>query len=267
MTEWEQIKKEYREIPIPTDGPHQMLEVIAVAKRRRNRWKHIVKYGSLVAAAMLVIMILPGIFLFSGGFGGSSDMAAPESAVSKEESTGNGGWFMMDAAESVMDNDMALPPGTSAPEEGYEGKTNSGGSSMNDFQTEANNSDDANYGINNSVSGVENEAEAIPTPAVGQSNPAQSADKAVGEQEKIVLPREVISKEILRQMEERMQVKGETYYIKSEAYPDGFEMISEEQAYYVNEEGLLVIVFEAGMVAPEEQGIVEFVIPAEVTAP
>ena len=37
--------------------------------------------------------------------------------------------------------------------------------------------------------------------------------------------------------------------------------------YYINEEELYVIVFEAGEIAPEEQGRLEFVIPAEVVSP
>lgn len=75
--------------------------------------------------------------------------------------------------------------------------------------------------------------------------------------------REEISKEILRQMEERMQTRGETYYIKSETYPDGFSLLKDTQAYYYSD-GNLVITFAAGEVAPESQGTVEFIIPPEV---
>lgn len=242
MTEWEQIKKEYREIPIPTDGPHQMLEAIADAKRKRKRnsWKHIAKYGSIVAAAMLVVIILPGILLFSGGFGGSNDMAVTESAVSKEDSIGSDGWFTKDSAESVME-DINMAP---AADTEYNNKTNAGGSSENG-------------GMDFTV-----------TPAVGQNNPEQSKNNTeLKKEEVLTLPLNAISAEILRQMEERMKAAGETYYIKSEAYPEGFEKITEEQEYYINEDGLFVIVFETGKVAPEEQGIVEFVIPAEVAVP
>ena len=37
--------------------------------------------------------------------------------------------------------------------------------------------------------------------------------------------------------------------------------------YYINEQGLLVIVLEAGESAQEEQGAMEFVIPKEVVSP
>lgn len=246
MTEWEQIKKEYREVSIPADGPHQMLKVLAEAKRKRDRWKHLAKYGSIVAAAILVIVILPGMLLFSQGFGGSMDMAATESAVSKEESTGINGWFTKDSAETVEeDRNMA--------------------------SAEIVDSDDFDYGMSNIVVEAESGTDFTVTPAAGQNSPEQSMDNTkLNKEEKkevLTLPLNAISAEILRQMEERMKTTGETYYIKSEAYPEGFEKITEEQEYYINEDGLFVIVFETGKVAPKEQGIVEFVIPAEVAVP
>lgn len=263
MTEWEQIKKEYREIPIPADGPRQMLESIADAKRKRDRWKHVVKYGSIVAAAMLVVLILPGILLFSGGFGGSNDMAAPESAVKNEESTGSNGWFAKDSAENATDNDNMAPP----PEAMYDDKTNSGGSSMSTNQEVMTEAGSPDYGMNKSDSALDECTTAIPTPAAGQADTPQKAESVQATQEAMLGNEEAISAEILRQMEERMQKNDEAYYIRSEEYPNGFEIISKEQEYYVNEDGLFVIVFEAGMVAPEAMGVIEFIIPAEVAAP
>jgi len=269
MTEWEQIKKEYKKIPVPADGPHQMLEVIAAAKHKRDRWKHIAKYGSIVAAAMLMIVILPGIFLFSGGFGGSSDMAAPESAVSRKESTGSNEWFTKDSAESVMENsNMALKPDTEY------NKTNAGASSGNgttDSSTEMVDADSVDYGVNDKFFGAESGTDSMLTPAAGQESPEQSTDSTeLNREEKIEefsLPLDAVSAEILRQMEERMKETEETYYIKSETCPNGFVRITGEQEYYINEEGLYVIVFEAGKVAPKEQGKVEFVIPAKIVQP
>lgn len=272
MTEWEQIKKEYREVPIPANGPHQMLEVIAEAKRKRGRerWKHMAKYGSVVAAAILVIVILPGILFFSQGFGGSNDMATTESAVCEEESTGSDDWFTRDSAESVMeDRNMASTSDTE-----YSSTPNAGGSSGNDGADSLAgiaDSDDFDYGISNKVAGSESGTDFMPTPAAGQISPEQSTSNTeLNEEEKkeeLILPLTAISAEILRQMKVRMKETDETYYMKSETCPDGFEKITEEQDYYINEEGLYVIIFEAGEVAPKEQGNVEFVIPAEVAQP
>lgn len=208
MTQWEQIKKEYRDIQVPANGPHQMLQTIADAKqkRNRNRVKYLTRYGA-VAAALLIIVLLPGMLLFSGGYSAKNDAACME-AESKAE---NGAGFKQSAAE---DMDMM--------------------------------------------------------PVSGNSAPAPEASFDMGEKSEAVpwlKYREEISKEIIKQMEDRMQNNGETYYIKGEAYPEGFELLSEEQEYYVNGEGLWVFVFREGTVAPEEQGIVEFVIPAEVVSP
>ncbi|MBP3569399.1 MAG: DUF3298 domain-containing protein [Lachnospiraceae bacterium] len=265
MTEWEQIKKEYREIPVPTNGPHQMLRTIADAKRKRDRWKRITKYGSMVAAAMLVVLILPGIWLFSGGFGGSEDMAALESAVSNEESAESNGWFKMDSAktEDATENKIKVPA-MSADNNRVESAEENSDSYAPKVENDAAN---AAYGTNAGSDNAENTADFLPTPSVEQGNLKQSTGNLRQEEELSSFPVDAISKEILRQMEERMLETEETYYIKSATYPNGFESITAEQTYYINGDGLYVIQFEAGEVAPKEQGVIEFVIPAEVAAP
>ena len=101
MTELEQLKKEYREIPVPADGPHQMLETIASAKRKRNRFKNLAKYGSVAAAAVLVLL-LPGMLLFSGSFAAKEDSAYMEADKVAAESTGADGMFDMKADKIVL---------------------------------------------------------------------------------------------------------------------------------------------------------------------
>lgn len=202
MTEWEQIKNEYKDVPVPAEGLNQVLQAMAEAKRnrRRCRVKNIARYGTVAAAVLLVVLVVPGMLLFSGGFGGVAN----------------------DAASTMMDTTAAteecLPDSAVAETEREDGLMEKSAS------------------FNTAAGGMVKEQEAI-------------------------------SKEILRQMEERMQKNGETYYIRSEEYPEGFALISEEQEFYINEEGLLVFVFRAGTVAPKEQGDVEFIIPAEVAVP
>ena len=231
MTQWEQIKKEYSEIPIPVDGEQQVLYAIAKAKSKRDsnrhRWKQVVKYATVAAASLLVIFVMPMMLLFSGGLGAAKN-------------------------EASMAPDCATDTTISE-----------------DFCTE-------NAIANNSDRGAAEDTEmkqfadamapvySAGAPEMEETVEEAGADDMPGE---FAWDEDVVSEEILRQMEERMQQYGETYYIKSEQYPNGFERIDEQTEYYINDEGLLVIVFAAGTVAPKEQGDVEFVIPAEVMIP
>lgn len=215
MTEWEKLKKEYREIPVPEKGPHQMLQTIAKAKDERMRHHNLARYGTVAAAAFLVLL-LPGMLLLSGGLGGSQKNSAMMEADCAVQSVPEGGWYAKDSMdETTIDNTAA-----EAPEYSYK----------NDVQTT-----------------FKATAEGVIVPATEETS----------------LPdehREAISREIFGQMEERMQNNNETYYVKGEECPENF-------TYYINEEGLLVVVFEAGLIAPKEQGTVEFIIPAEVYSP
>lgn len=210
MTEWEQLKKEYKEIPIPAEGPHQVLEAMAKAKQKRSRWKTTVKYSAMAAAAVLVVVLVPGVLL-SGGFGAKMNDCAAESV---QESYYDGA-----AVKDAIRNDTS-------------------GSSTATAEN-ATKSEATMESIEDNMASVETE---VPWAEM----------------------RVAISQEILRQMEERGMLSEGTSYTRSELYPEGFEELEETQEYYFNEEGLLVIVFAPGEVAPGEQGTVEFVIPADV---
>ncbi len=230
MTQWEQIKKEYKDTPIPANGPQQVLESMAKAKQKRNRYKSLIRYGTVAAAVLLVILIVPRLFLFSGG-------AAKESAD---------GFYMQDA-----DVKNSASVGES------ESKENGGAANKAETPLKAPACD--------SASGPD-VAESI----VDESAPED--DRSSGELAKdgVALwaeKQDEISKEIINQMQLRMQEQNEIYYIKSEQHPDGFERLNHDQSYYISKEGLLVIVFAAGEVAPAEQGRAEFIIPAEVFLP
>ncbi len=221
MTQWEEMKKAYGDIPIPADGPLKLLETMEKAKQQRNqaakqkqcRIRAFTKYATIAAAVFVVVLLVPGIMLFSGGFGATAEDAAMpmEPEQSYNNTAGNASnWY---AKTESADNNTAVPEVES--------------SSMMDSMV------------------------------------TQEASVEVFSPE----VREAVSKEILRQMEKRMQAADGTYYIKSEAYPQGFEQITERQQHYINAEGLLVIIFSKGTVAPVEQGRVEFVIPATVFQP
>lgn len=75
---------------------------------------------------------------------------------------------------------------------------------------------------------------------------------------------QAVSEEISRQMQSQIAEDTAFYYLKNQEELDGFEVISEEQNYYFNSEGQLVIVFDEYDVAPGSEGCPEFVIADEV---
>jgi len=214
MTQWEQLKNEYREIPVPVNGQAQMLVAMEKARQKRSNRKKYVKYASLAAAAMLVLLLMPKNMFRMG-----SKSAAPESAARD-----NGG-MMFDA---VMEE--------SAVEEGFwftGTDTATGSAEMDMSQAEtpmeevpAEESIDATEDLMTSIT------QGAPT------------DRREFSAEELA----AISLEISKQTGEGV-------------------IVDNSVEYYINEEELYVIVFEAGEIAPEEQGRLEFVIPAEVVSP
>ena len=75
---------------------------------------------------------------------------------------------------------------------------------------------------------------------------------------------QAVSQEISRQMQSQIEEDGAFYYLKNQEEPDGFEVISQEQNFYFNSEGQLVIVFDEYNVAPGSEGCPEFVIEDHV---
>lgn len=74
----------------------------------------------------------------------------------------------------------------------------------------------------------------------------------------------IISENIKKQMKERMAAdENITYFISSPEEPFGFDTITEETNFYLNENNELVIVFDEYEVAPGFMGVVEFTIPKE----
>ncbi|MBD5384221.1 MAG: DUF3298 domain-containing protein, partial [Ruminococcaceae bacterium] len=75
-----------------------------------------------------------------------------------------------------------------------------------------------------------------------------------------------ISAEVLRQMEYRVQYEEADYFIPGGIWSDDecFKEISPDQEFYINSDGLLVIVFEEYTVAPGKEGSPEFVMPYEI---
>lgn len=74
-----------------------------------------------------------------------------------------------------------------------------------------------------------------------------------------------ISENIKTQMREQMAAdEMKIYWLEDEIEELNFKQITDETAFYLNEEGKLVITFNEGDVAPMYMGVVEFVIEEEV---
>lgn len=78
----------------------------------------------------------------------------------------------------------------------------------------------------------------------------------------------IISENIKEQMLEQMKNNPNIVYWMNSEMPDmDFKQIDEEQGFYVNSNGELVICFDKYDVAPGSMGLVEFVIPKDVINP
>ena len=74
-----------------------------------------------------------------------------------------------------------------------------------------------------------------------------------------------ISENIKIQMEEQMAAdENIIYWLHDEMEEFNFKQIAENQSFYINEKGEVVISFNEGDVAPMYMGVVEFVIPQDV---
>ena len=80
----------------------------------------------------------------------------------------------------------------------------------------------------------------------------------------------VISKYIQEQMRKQMLAdEGIIYWVTGAGLEnpfDPFERIAEDQSFYINSDGKLVLSFDKYEVAPGYMGVVEFVIPSEILA-
>jgi len=79
---------------------------------------------------------------------------------------------------------------------------------------------------------------------------------------------DIISENIKAQMREQMAEEGKTYWLpETTDYSDwAFDTIAPDQAFYITDDGKLVISFDEAVVAPAYMGVVEFTIPTEVIA-
>lgn len=76
---------------------------------------------------------------------------------------------------------------------------------------------------------------------------------------------EAVGEEIRRQMREQMETSAQIVYWLEGSLPEAeFTSLADNQGFYWDEQGQLVIVFAEGEVGPSSMGCPEFVIPREV---
>ena len=74
--------------------------------------------------------------------------------------------------------------------------------------------------------------------------------------------RKSVSEEIKRQMREEMAQNPEkVYWLDTDGVGNEFTEISEQQSFYINRDGKLVICFDEGDIAPMSMGSLQFVMP------
>lgn len=71
---------------------------------------------------------------------------------------------------------------------------------------------------------------------------------------------DIANKQILQQIKEREKHGDEVFFSEEEG---GFQSVSEDQNYYINDAGNAVVVFDKYAVAPGFMGEVEFEITAD----
>lgn len=78
---------------------------------------------------------------------------------------------------------------------------------------------------------------------------------------------DVLTADIQQQMQAQMDAdENVTYWLHEEVSEWNFTALSPDAAFYVNEDGQLVIVFSEGDVAPMYMGVCEFTIPSDAVA-
>ncbi len=76
--------------------------------------------------------------------------------------------------------------------------------------------------------------------------------------------KEKINQYVLEEMKRQMTRDKNIVYFINAIDESGFESVTEDQAYYIDELGQLVISFDEYEIAPGYMGVVKFIIPSEV---
>lgn len=225
LKELEQLKKEYKEIPVPKDGVAGVQAAMERAVKKKRLKKRLGYYVVTAAAAALVILVMPKD-MFRGNFAANESMNKGVASMMKDTFSGGA------AAPESNDEYGYMDAVSQEKEEASSEKTDGTG---------------GRFGMESTTDATE------------------SATDYDGQKEFLLDDAEVrikISEEIKKQVnsatgEERERIE------KSGIFWMDFDCITKEQEYYFNQEGTLVIVFRAEGTLSGMKTL-EFVIPDEV---
>ena len=209
--EWEQIKTEYKEIPVPKHGMAQIEEAMEKAVYHRSRRKKVTAY-SAIAAALLLILVLPKSFL--GEFLVNSSEEA--------ENTTNGMGLAKDTATELKEKEINSSVLYDSIAEEIE-----------DIEADM----AADFGVTESFGTV---SSMLP---VQKESGVESEWRIEVKDGDNILSISLSKEEVKAINQEISYQRGETI------------SISEEQAYYINEDGLLVVIWEE---------MLEYILPKKV---
>lgn len=231
LNELEQLKKEYKEIPIPENGVAGVQTAIEKARQKKRLKKRLINYASIAAAAVMVVVVMPSAFIGLFAAGGAANESAPDGYYNESKD-------MIHAGTAAEDSDYGK---TEAPtsQTGQTKPTRAPGDVV------------APESVTDSESV---KGDAIPSVDVECFASGILSDKSVQDK---------ISAEITRQISFR-RAAGEEAFVAMMEVSSGCYFDIGKQKCYQNAEGQLVIVFKAGELAPEIYGDIEFVIPDEV---
>lgn len=282
-----QLKQDYENIPIPERGRKQMKEAIERAKKEKQkiaRFRHYKQAGITAAAALALLVITPNVSQTAAMAMGnlpiigsivkvitirdykvdethrSANVNVPKIEIDSTDSKAS------QAADTV---NQSVDQYISTLVDQFKADTAD--------NQEANQSLDINYEIvTNTDTWFTLRLSILETQASGyQSYRYYNINKQTGEitQLKDVFRdgsdyKTVISDNIKKQMADQMAKDENIYYwLNDPEVPDeNFDSISDEQNYYIDKDGQLVISFDQYEVAPGYMGAVNFTIPNEVIA-
>lgn len=228
LNELEQLKNEYKEIPIPENGVAGVQAAIEKARQKKRFKKRLVSYASMVAAAVMVIVVMPSAFSVLFAAGGAAE-SAPNGYFNASKDA-----IHMDAEAEDFNYGKTEKPATQAGQ--------SEPSTIPGCTVVPGNADSCESTAGDAMAAVES------------FDSGMLSDEAVQDK---------IRAEITRQIEKRWAAGEEVFIVIWASLGDlGFDL--GKQKCYRNAEGQLVIVFKAGELAPENYGDIEFVIPDEV---
>lgn len=281
--EWEALKQDYSEIRIPEQGLEKMQDAIRRAKmeKRRAEKKKLVRNFGIGAAAVLALAILPntnqeiayamgnlpvigGLFRvitvreynYDDGHN-TANVEIPRITVEDTEGgAGSGATAAVNKSVEEYTDELIGQFHADMAEEGYKELDVS-------YETVT---DTADWFVLK-VTGLEVQASGFQF--YRYYNIDKKKDAVVqlkdlfGEGVDYVAP---LSEEIKRQMREQMERGEATYFLDEEEWGTVFEAIKEDQNFYLDAEGNLLIAFDEYEVGPGAIGSPVFSIPAEVVS-